>query len=474
MRHFYDGQIRRYTTQMMRILSNFPVIDGDGQTKDVPVMYGDLTRQVANIIRENSENKLPSAPRISVYITGLELDKDRLTDSTYTRKTNIRERAYDDVNKEYLNTEGKSYTVERLIPTPYLMRVNADIWASNTDQKLQILEQILVLFNPSLEMQTTDNFIDWTSITAVILENVQWSSRSVPVGIDSEIDIATLSFSVPIYISPPTKVRKMGVITNIITSMFDETNGTIEDGVSRPELNAYDDTSLPGTSTDSRGTRVDSLAGGHSANVNFAQWGVYVNQSNAQLVANGLVGVKNWREIFTALPGTYAAGVSRIYLSSNDNTKTVTGTFALNPLDEGQIAIDFDADSFPSDDIISSALGDRTSIDYIIDPLNYDPTSIKTSGLRILLLDDIGGASATQVSSAWANNDGTGLVASANDIVEWDGSKWNVIFDASTITATTYVTNLNTQTQYRFKNNEWLLSIDGDYPVGTWRIDLFG
>ena len=159
MQHFYDGQIRRYTTQMMRILSNFPVKDGDGQVKDVPVMYGDLTRQVANIIRENSENKLPSAPRKSVYITGLELDKDRLTDATYTRNVNIRERAYDETNGEYLNQEGKAYTVERLIPTPYLMRVNADIWATNTDQKLQILEQILVLFNPSLEMQTTDNFI---------------------------------------------------------------------------------------------------------------------------------------------------------------------------------------------------------------------------------------------------------------------------------------------------------------------------
>ena len=58
--------------------------------------------------------------------------------------------------------------------------------------KLQVLEQILCLFNPSLEMQTTDNFIDWTSITVVHLENVQWSSRSVPVGIDTEIDIATL------------------------------------------------------------------------------------------------------------------------------------------------------------------------------------------------------------------------------------------------------------------------------------------
>jgi len=71
MLHFYDGQIRRYTTQMMRILSNFPVKDGKGNLKDVPVTYGDLTRQVASIIRENSENKLPSAPRISVYITGL-------------------------------------------------------------------------------------------------------------------------------------------------------------------------------------------------------------------------------------------------------------------------------------------------------------------------------------------------------------------------------------------------------------------
>ena len=470
MQHFYDGQIRRYTTQMMRILSNFPVKDGDGQVKDVPVMYGDLTRQVANIIRENSENKLPSAPRISVYITGLELDKDRLTDATYTRNVNIRERAYDETNKEYINQEGKAYTVERLIPTPYLMRVNADIWASNTDQKLQILEQILVLFNPSLEMQTTDNFIDWTSITAVHLENVQWSSRSVPVGVDSEIDIATLSFSVPIYISPPTKVRKMGVITNIITSMFDESSGTIEDGVSRPELNAYDDTDVAGISKDERGSRASTNSTDKMASVNYAQYGVYVNQGTAQLIANGVAGNKNWREIFTALPGTYAAGISQIYLTSSDNANTVAGTFALNPLDEGKIAITFDTDTFPSDTIING----RTSIDYIIDPTNYNPTSIKAAGVRLLLLDDVGNASATNVPAAWANADGTGLVASINDIVEWDGAKWNIIFDASETTSTTYTTNLNTQTQYRFSNNEWLLSIDGDYPVGTWRLSLAG
>ena len=470
MKHFYDGQVRRYLTQMMRILANFPVQDGKGVQKEVPVTYGDLTRQVANIIRENSENKLPSAPRIAVYLTGLELDKDRLTDSTYTRKTNIRERAYDNEAGKYLNTQGKNYTVERLIPTPYMMRVNADIWTSNTDQKLQLLEQILVLFNPSLEMQTTDNFIDWTSITVVNLENVTWSNRSVPVGVDSEIDIATLTFSVPIYISPPTKVRKMGVITNIITSMFDESLGTIEDGVSTPILNAYDDTPRSGATQNEFGRKAQSETAAEMANTNYNTYGAFVDGDAAQLYSNGIVGNKNWREIFEALPGTYAADVSRIFFTSTDNASTATGTFTLSPFDETKILINWDTDSFPSDTVIAG----RTSIDYIINPTNFNPSSIKTNGVRLLLLEDIGSEDATEFPVAWQNADTTGLVASANDIVEWNGSKWNIVFDASATTEITYTTNLNTSVQYRFNNGEWLLSIDGDYPVGTWRVELSG
>ena len=470
MQHFYDGQVRRYITQMMRILANFPVQDGKGVQKDVPVTYGDLSRQVANIIRENSENKLPSAPRIAVYLTGLELDKDRLTDATYTRKTNIREREYDENAGEYLNTQGKNYTIERLIPTPYMMRINADIWTSNTDQKLQILEQILVLFNPSLEMQTTDNFVDWTSITVVNLENVQWSNRSVPVGVDSEIDISTLTFSVPIYISPPTKVRKMGVITNIITSMFDETLGNIESGISAPILNAYDDVPQAGITENKFGRKAQSDIALEMANVNYNTYGAYVNQNTAQLFSNGTVGTKNWREVFEALPGTYAADVSRIYFTSQDNASTITGTFTLSPFDETIILINWDTDSFPSDTVIAG----RTSIDYIIDPTNYNPSSIKTSGVRLLLLDNVGDANATESPVAWQNTDTSATVASANDIIEWDGSRWNIVFDASAATEITYTTNLNTSIQYRFNNNEWLLSIDGDYPVGTWRVELAG
>ena len=92
----------------------------------------------------------------------------------------------------------------------------------------------------------------------------------------------------------------------------------------------------------------------------------------------------------------------------------------------------------------------------------------------MLLLDDVGNADATESPVAWQNADTSALIASANDIVEWNGTKWNIVFDASTTTDVTYTTNLNTSVQYRFNNNEWLLSIDGDYPVGTWRVELAG
>ena len=57
MQFFYDGQIRRYVTQLVRLFSNFSYKDGDGKIVRVPVMYGDITRQVGHILRDNSENK---------------------------------------------------------------------------------------------------------------------------------------------------------------------------------------------------------------------------------------------------------------------------------------------------------------------------------------------------------------------------------------------------------------------------------
>ncbi len=504
--HFYDGQIRRYITQMVRLMSNFSYKDSNGKLIKIPVMYGDLTRQVANIIRDNSENKIPSAPRMAVYVSGLEQDRTRTSDPSFVQKTQIRERLYDENNNEYLNFQGRNFTVEKLMPSPYTLKLNVDIWTTNTDQKLQILEQVLVLFRPSFEIQTTDNYIDWTSLSVVNLEGINFSSRNIPVGVDSEIDVAQLSFSTPIYISPPVKVKKLGVIQNIITSIFDEANGNINLGIAGPDLLAWTDGStefesvrsttggagdeetvvdygeFPNTGTGEMDInakfRSKELANNrivsHTSHQNY---GLYVLGNEAQVVDKGTVGTVNWRELFNIWPGTYVADVSRILLRTTDTGNNIVGTITLNPLDETRVHINWDLDTLPDDSVVEGparASNAWTSFDYIIDPLRFDPNQDKSVGIRLLLLSDVGNRKNADGADAWKNTDGSDFVASENDVVEWDGTQWHIVLDASDTFDTVYMSNLNTGYQYKWTGFEWVKSYEGEYSNGAWELDLPG
>ena len=490
MQHFYDGQIRRYLTQIVRLLSNFSYKDSQGELVRIPVLYGDMTRQVASIINDNSENKLPSAPRMAVYITGLELDQTRLADSSYVNKLNIRERAYDEEGKEYLNTQGKNYTVERLMPTPYILNVNVDVWSTNTDQKLQILEQILMLFNPSLEIQTTDNYVDWTSLSVVNLTSTQFSSRTIPMGTETEIDVATLGFSTPIYISPPTKVKRLGVVTNIVTSIFDESQGTINLELSNPQLLAFADTSKPEAtgkakvSIDKDGnvtTEFDTMTSTKSGtqifnSTTYHNYDLFVIGNTIKLIDNGVAGKRSWPEYLQAHggDGIFQSGITEVRLRRADLDNEIVGYLALTTLDDYTMTVNWDSDTLPTDTVITGPTGDSSKINYIIDPLKTNPINLKQIGTRILLIaESIGDPSNEDGADAWKNADGTDFVAGANDIVEWNGSKWTIVFDSSSSAdKTIYTTNLNTGVQYKWTGSEWLLAFEGEYPHGTWRLNF--
>ena len=485
MQHFYDGQIRRYITQLIRLFSNFSYKDGDGKIIQVPVMYGDITRQVGHILRDNSENKIPSAPRMAVYVTGLEQDRTRTSDSSFTSKVHIRERAYDSENKEYLNTQGKNYTVERIMPSPYTLQVNVDIWSTNTDQKLQIMEQLLMLFNPSLEIQTTDNYVDWSSLTTVELTAMNFSSRAIPIGTESEIDVAQLSFSTPIYINLPAKVKKLGVITSVVMSIFDESAGTINLGTSIPELKAFSDSleELPAMNKQEDRVQRNGITVGVST---YKDYDIIVMNNIAQIVDRGIAGSVRWPTLIEALPGQYRAGLSQLQLQratlpGEAGGMSVNGSVTINSLDETQLIIVWDEDTIPTNTNLNSPAGRNNtgSIDFIIDPGKYNPTTAKVAGLRLLLLGAINtssnvGQAGYDGPDAWKNADNSDFVAGENDIVEWDGSAWHVVFDASSDTGTTtkYVTNLNTGVQYRWTGTEWILSFEGEYRKGTWRLAL--
>ena len=480
-------------------MSNFYWKNGQGDIKQIPVMYGDMSRQVASIIKENSENKLISVPRMSVYITGLDVDRSRTSDSSFVSKVNIRERAFDVDGQEYLNTQGKNYTVERLMPTPYTMTLNVDIWSSNTDQKLQILEQILMLFNPSLEIQTSDNYLDWTSLSVVNLDKVEFSNRTIPVGTDSDIDIATLNFSTPIYISPPAKVKRLGVVTNIITSILSEHAGNINlDSTIFDDPGIQEDTRVTSDDDDTAPTidqgKFPNVGDGlvdvetsrsmgrpgnntSSMSTTYQDYGTYIINNTAKLVNGSTIGKVNWRSLLDVMPGTYQPGLSQIRLKTADQGSYVIGYISIDPSDETILNITWDTDTIPSNTVLNGPARDTnswTTVDYIIDPLNWNPASRLVSGLRLLLLDNIGNALNTDGADAWKNTDNSDFVANEGDIIEWSGTAWSIVFDASSATDPIYTSNLNTGVQYKWTVNGWIKSFEGEYSGGTWMIYLDG
>lgn len=446
MDFWYDGQLKRYLTQFIRTMSNFNYKDAKGQLVRIPVRYGDMNRQVAQILRKNSENTIPSAPFIACYIKDIQFDLPRLQDPTFVSKMHIREREFDPQSSTYLSTQGANYTIERLMPSPYQLTLQADIWTTNTDQKMQLWEQIAVLFNPSLEIQTTDNYIDWTSLSVLTLDSQTWSSRAIPQGIEQDIDILTMTFKAPIWITPPAKVKKLGIITKIITDISTLAPGEIESN-----FGAF-----------------NAMGSGDRVTVTPGDYDLLVLNNTASLVSSHYqYGQKtdSWFKILELYPGKFNAGLSQLRLQKSDGNDMVA-YISVDPLNDSLMTLNFDADTLPA----STQIAGRSTVDAIIDPTTFNPMS-PLWGIRYLILNDIN-AAAGDGPTAWLNADGSSFQANANDIIEWNGDGWEILFDSKQATDVTYVTNAFTGIQYKWVLGEWIKSIEGIYDKRLWRLVL--
>lgn len=464
MDHFYDGQIRRYLTQFMRVLSNFSYKDAKGQLLRVPVRYGDMNRQVSQILKKNTENTIPSAPFIACYIKDIQFDRPRVQDPSFVSTVQVRERAYDQDGQEYLNIQGANYTVERIMPSPYMLNLTADIWTTNTEMKLQLWEQIAVLFNPSLELQTTDNFLDWTSLTTLTLSQMVWSSRTVPAGLEENIDVLTMNFETPIWITPPAKVKQLGIITKIITSAFTANVSHLSsDYVDLNEL-------------------IDQIsADREKVIVTPGNFDLLVLDNVAQLLTNQTTDNTidpssprertSWLRLLDLYPGQFRAGLSQIRLTKSDGTEIIS-YISLDPTDETRMIMNIDSDTIPTNTLISG----RGSVDAIVNPETFTPNS-PASGTRYLILEDVNvngnyGTPGYDGPDSWKNLDNSDPVLYANDIIEWNGSAWETIFDSSETTDIVHITNSYTGVQYKWSNGSWSKSFEGIYSREIWRLIL--
>lgn len=452
---FYDKQIRRFLEQFIRMMSNYQVEfgkDRNGNTvlQRVPVYYGDASRQASMILRNNSESTLNAVPAMAVYIYGLSYDQSRMQEPYHVSKINLRQKSYNPATGEYGTTQDTAYTVERLMPVPYKLTLKLDIWTSNTEQKLQLIEQIGVLFNPSMEIQSTDNYIDWTSLTTVARTDLTWTSRTVPAGGEEPIDICTMTFELPIWISAPAKVKQLGVVQKIIHSVFDTTGS-----INGPDL-----------------LEQNLLARKMLTPLNYNL--LYVGNTLRLLKASELVDSTGEDKIGTPdhwptlidLYGSIKNGTTqlRLQLSAEYDEMTgqttrreIVGTIATHPSDDTLMLFTPDVDTLPANTL--------PAVKGVINPHQIKVDShftAPTTGDRYLILEDI-----QPGSRIWGN-----LVANANDIIVWSGTHWTVSLDSTTHVQLEYVTNLNTGVQYKWHSGAWTKSVEGLYREGEWVIIL--
>ena len=454
---FYDEQIRRFLLQFTRIFSNFQVEYGPANSDQatlvrVPVRYGDWTRLAQTVNQDNSASALPSTPLMTFYITGMDYDRPRMQEPYFIDRTAVRQRYYDVNTDSYETAQGNAFTIERLMPVPYKMTLTLDIWTSNTNQKFQIFEQIATLFNPALEIQSTDSFIDWTSLSVVELDQTTWSSRTIPQGTENPIDIMTMRFTLPIWISSPAMVKKLGVVEKIIMSVFDAQGDAVE-AIQNSDL-------LLGTRQKFTPYRYQALLVGNK--LQALKYSAVIDEPNASTT---LPDQPPSNEFWPAILETYGGfrpGISQIRLDNQwGTTDQIIATATVDPTDDRFLLLDIDADTVPQNTL--------APVDAVIDPLLSGPGDglpASTTGQRYLILNDIGNAANQFPSTAWG-----ALVAQANDIIEYDGSDWIVTFGSTTtVDNIQYTTNVTTGLQYLWTGTSWVKSYEGLYPAGEWSI----
>jgi len=448
---FYDNQIRRFLIQFAKIFSNWQVTKGkDPAGNDiyvrVPVMYGDSSRQASTILADNTASNLPSAPLITFYISGLDYDQKRTQDPTFVDRINVRQRAYNADTQSYEQTQGQAFTVERLMPVPYTLRITVDFWTTNYNQKLELIEQLGTLFNPSLEIQSTDNFIDWTSLSVVYQDGLTFSSRSIPQGTGNPIDVLTWKFYMPIWISTSAKLKKFGVIQKIIASIFRGTALT----------DIQDDDLLLGTRQKITPYGYKLLLIGNTLQLLPANQDFYPDNEDLNLPPSPNTSLY-WSSLLNVY-GTLRPGISQIWLQNPFMDTEIVGTIVPDPVDDRLLIYTIDPDTLPQNTL--------DPVDGVINPLVTGPNAGlpgPVNGRRYLIVENIGSPGDT--TTAWG-----ALVANANDIIEYSSGAWSVAFDSSNLTDIQYVTNLSTNVQYRYTEGSWMKSWEGWYGQGDYSI----
>lgn len=202
--YYYADQLRDHMIQFMAIFSGLQVsigkndVESDSDLITVPILYGSRDRVVSHVFTEHTQNKMIRLPIMSANLNDIQLALDYL-------------KGVDEIRKDVRLPLGGAIPddltrIDTYQSIPYRTEMELGFHCSNTRHRFEMLEQILMLFSPTIQIQVSDNFGNRQNIIAVNLENIQLD-ENYPAGEDRRIISDIMTFSFIMYLTPPANLR---------------------------------------------------------------------------------------------------------------------------------------------------------------------------------------------------------------------------------------------------------------------------
>ena len=217
--HFYHKKIRNTVIAFGTIFNNVNIkrLDSSGnpvQNIKVPLSYSPKEKFLARLdaqqdLTGDDSSVAITLPRMSFEVTGYSYDGGRKLNKNQ-KITKVTTNA--DTSK--LNSQ---YT-----PVPYNVNFSLSVYVANSDDGLQIIEQILPYFQPDYTVtMIEDRTMDTKRDIPIILNNVEYEDSYTGTLTSSRRIIYTLTFTAKVYLYGP--VSTSAVIKTVSADLYANT-----------------------------------------------------------------------------------------------------------------------------------------------------------------------------------------------------------------------------------------------------------
>lgn len=450
--YWYYGCIRTYILHTLRLFQNFCISEGYDEygnniLRRVPCVYMSTDKSVVYMLNNATDTVLQTCPKMILTLSNVKLNSNLMSGSPYfEHEVSVTEKKFNPDTGNYDYKPGNSYNITRLNPLPLGLEFKLYILTSMQDQKFQLFEQIRSMFSPTLELQTSENPLDMSRVTAITLTGLNWSSKGTDNLDGSTLDSMDMTFEVNGNLDMPSLVQKETIIDQIVTQLGD--------GDSLDDIMSW--------------SLEDVTRSYYTPSNNRIR--VFLDSDGSQkIILEPSNKCKNWYQLFEQYGIKYNKlkldiNINCLTTSNIDQRTDIIGHIHLNPNTPEIADWHIDETTLPETNV--------KQINEIVDPHSCNPKNI--IGTRYLIDSDIGNC---QLWGTFINENDEPL--SNNEkvdegcIIEYTENGWKISLNPKSTKGVYYVRDISEPLKiYTYNNdyNMWVDVINKTYPVGFWRI----